>query len=704
MDSFVGREIEVAVVKDLLSRFPVVTLTGAPGVGKSSLARRIAAELGCSSIVLLAESDPAGASAAVENAVASGVPELLVLDDCDDVLSACGGVVAEIGASVSGAPRVIVTSRQPLGLGPDVERAWRVPSLAVPDALEEGSTELLASVEAANLFCQRAAAADPRFRLTAANAATVADICRRLDGIPLAIELAAGRLATMALDQVAAALDDVFGILVDDSARRPERHRSLRAAIQPSADRLSDPEQRLWRRLSVFASTFGSDAAAEVCWDDELSAARVSDLLGGLTTRSLLVAEVSPGTTRFYMLDCVRRLAWEALESAGEVEHLAARHAAWCVSAVMSAGDPRQGRAWVERLVPDAENLEAALGWAAASDRAEEVGCLGAAHMILCHAMGRQEDARDWLGPVVGLAMNAAESSRAMVLRQAGLAAGLIGEFAHSFATLDQSAIAARSTGDRAGMIQALSLVGFVAMLACDYARGLAALDETVTVARTTDDDDELLRALAAAGRAQVLVGDPTIGRQRFEEALEVARRAGDEPAAANALVGVGWSAVAEGNQARAHCALTEGLALARSLSEGAATSTALALVWLGELSLLRHDDPEARSRFEEAATVARRAGAPYALGRSLLGLGRLALASGDMDEARRRFEESLDVAHTTNLPFLVGPSLRGLGEAAAVAGHSAESRALLEEAAAVAGDCGDRAEEAACLAILADL
>lgn len=391
LTALVGRSEEIGEVTALLGTSRLVSLVGAGGSGKSRLASAVAAGLqsryrdAVGWIDLGALTNPADVDAQV--AATLGLREqvdgtsldalialigrsaaLLVMDNCEHVI---GAATVLIDRLLRGCPslRILVTSRQALGVAG--EKAWLVPPLALPTTGEEATNS-----DAVQLFVQRAQDVAPTFALTAANTPSVVHICRRLDGLPLAIELAAARIRLLPPEQLAARLDSTLNLLSTNSQLTLPRHRTLRALIDWSYDLLAPDEKRLLARLSVFIGGFTLEAAERVAADDSLSGDQVLDLLAGLVDKSLVTTREWYGEARFRLLETVRQYAREKLEEAGEVEVMRSRHAAFFMEVVETA-EPNilggtRATPWMGRLEHEHGNLRAVADWAAERpDRAE---------------------------------------------------------------------------------------------------------------------------------------------------------------------------------------------------------------------------------------------------------------------------------------------------------------------------------------------
>jgi non-specific serine/threonine protein kinase len=390
LTSFIGREREIAEVTRLLAGPPsesrLLTLTGAGGCGKTRLALRVAGEAlgdfpdGVWLVELAALADPALVAGAV--AMAVGVREvpgralteslvdhlrdrtlLLILDNCEHLVAAAAGL-ADVLLRSCPRLRVLATSREPLGSAG--ETIWRVPSLTLPplSAADAPLLEPLTRYEAVRLFVERARAAVPAFAPSAENAPALVEICRRLDGIPLAIELAAARVRVFSAAQIAARLDDRFRLLTAGPRTALPRQQTLRATVDWSYDLLAEPERALLRRLSVFAGGWTFEAAEAVAAGDGIQTHAVLDLMAQLVDKSLVIAEEQRGAVRYRLLETIRAYARDRLLEAGEAERTRDRHLAYFLGLAEEA-EPRlrgaEERVTLDRLEAEHANLQAAL-------------------------------------------------------------------------------------------------------------------------------------------------------------------------------------------------------------------------------------------------------------------------------------------------------------------------------------------------------
>jgi predicted ATPase/DNA-binding SARP family transcriptional activator/DNA-binding CsgD family transcriptional regulator len=640
--SFVGREREMLEVKRLLSMTRLFTLTGVGGSGKSRLAVRVAADLagayldGTWLVELAALSEPELVPQAVARALkvreqpnyplVSTLEDalrskqmLLVLDNCEHLI---GAVVGLVDALLGACPRlrVLATSREVLDVAGEIN--WVVPSLSVPRPRFLLRTGELESYESARLFIERASHRDPSFVLTPQNAQAVAQICRRLDGIPLAIELAAARLGVLSAEQIAERLEDSLKLLTAGGRTAVPRHRTLRATLDWSYYLLAEPEKRLFRRLSVFAGGWTLEAAEAVGAGDGTDGGDVLDLLSTLVHKSLVVAEAgAEGALRYRLLEPVRQYGLELLGVGGEAERARERHAEHYLALAETAEPELIGpdqASWLERLAIEHANLRAALSWALdpegaqPEERAESGLRLAAALGRFWYAHGPSEGLR-WL--------------------EKGLATG--------------------GTSPKSVRAKALGQAGYLAIWQGDYEEAVAMLEESLALFKKLKDKPSAATLLANLGTAAVHRGDHSRVTALRPEAEALRPELSNRRATAELLIFLGMSAMDAGDRDRAIAHFQESLTLCRELGDG--RGIAVALTSLGMTELSRGDLERSAPPLEEVLRLLQGRGDKVAISYSLLGLAGVAASRGHPVRAARLWgaaEASREAAGFPLSPF----------------------------------------------------
>jgi predicted ATPase/DNA-binding SARP family transcriptional activator/DNA-binding CsgD family transcriptional regulator len=609
--SFIGRGAESLEVKRLLAMTRLLTLTGVGGSGKTRLAIEVAKDLveaypdGAWLVELASLSQgelvPQAVARALKAREQPGRPlletlkdalrtktMLLVMDNCEHLIQA---VVRLLDALLDSCPglRILATSRETLNAAGEVN--WVVPSLTVPYSRQEAYTpQELEAYESVRLFVERAYQRKPSFQLTLRNGQAVSQVCRHLEGIPLAIELASGRIGVLSAEQLASRLVDSLKLLTGGRTADP-RHRTLRATLAWSHDLLSEPERTLFRRLSVFAGGGTLEAAEEVCSGEGIEQDDVLDILSKLVDKSLVVAEASPGVEgelRYRMLEPIRQYGQERLQQSGEADAIRERHAASFLALAEQAGPelrgPRQVM-WLKRLDTERDNVRGAMRWLLGQGESQTVARIGWALWLFWWMHGHFTEGRRWMEEALakGSAMTAA--FRAKTLFVAGTMADGQADRRSAEPLLEESLMLFRQLGDKLGSAFALSGVGLVAVGQGHHERGVAFFNEAVDLFLKKGERWGASVTLSFLAVGWFGRGDPIRAKRLAERGLELARESGATEGICVACHTGAMVAHAEGDHERARGLLQEGLKLAAEAGnetnvayylEGLAASAAL--------------------------------------------------------------------------------------------------------------------------------
>jgi predicted ATPase/class 3 adenylate cyclase len=584
--SFIGREREKAEVRRLLSTTRFLTLTGSGGAGKTRLALQVAAEAleefpdGVWLVELAALSDPS----LVPNAVASalGVPEqpsrvltetladflrgksvLVILDNCEHLVAACAYLTTALLRTCPNL-RILATSREALGV--TGETTWRVPSLSVPDPQRLPSLERFIQYEAVRLFIDRAVASEPQFAVTSNNAPAVAQVCYRLDGIPLAIELAAARIKVLAVEQIAARLDDRFRLLTGGSRTVLPRHQTLRAAMDWSYEMLLPKERAVLRRLSVFAGGCTLEAAEAVCSGDGVDASDVLDLLTQLVDKSLVVMETRGEEARYRLLETVRQYGRDRLLASGEAPEVRTRHRAWYLDLAERAEARIHGpeqTVWLNRLEVEHDNLRAALGWSSTEEEDAETRLrLAAVLYRFWDWHTHWGEGRKWLETVLAGSRHIKSTVQVKALYGEGVLANRQGDYGRAMVLFEESLALARELGDQTGIARALLGRGYATMYQGDFDAATALYEESLELFRKLDDKWWSAVTLGMMGRVTRRKEGYTKAVAWCEESLAMFRTLGGKRWIAHALHLTGHAVRLHGDLERAAGLYAESLAL----------------------------------------------------------------------------------------------------------------------------------------------
>ena len=623
--ALVGRKKEVAAVKELLLRQDVrlVTVTGPGGIGKTRLAVQAASELvehfpdGTHFVALASLGDPsliasvivqtlrireAGGHSAIEILRknlqdASRAAMLLLLDNFEHLVQAAPSV-AELLAT---APhlKIMVTSQAALHVYGEHE--FPVPPLALPDSRSKASVEVLSQCPAVALFVQRAVAAKPDFELDRGNAAAVSEICARLDGLPLAIELAAARVKVLSPSLMLTRLANRFQLLTGGARDLPQRQQTLRATMDWSYDLLSPAEKKLFRRLSAFAGGCNLEAVEAVCDTKGDLDLNLLDGMASLLDKSLVQQiEQGKGESRFVMLETIREYALEKLAASGELPLTKRAHAAYClVLAEEEAAE--ESEKWLARFGFEHDNFRAALEWLTETGDAEWGLRLGTALFRFWEVRESLAEGRDSLGKLLNLAgAQAPTKARARALFAAGVLAGGQGDYPSADALLGESQDIARRLGDKTGAAVSLNALAVVAGDRGDVAGARTLFEESLALWRELGDPKAIARALSNLASVLKLQGDYDRALALHSECLSIFRELGD-------LTGVAWS-----------------------------------LNYQGDLERDRGDSTAAQTLYKQGLAMFRELGDRWGIAGTLADLGSLAREQGDYSTARSLYAESI--------------------------------------------------------------
>ena len=757
--SFVGREKEMAEVKRLLWDARLVTLTGPGGTGKSRLSLQIAADFlelypdGAWLVELAPLADPAllpltvakifGIRESSGHSILSLLTDhlrtrelLLILDNCEHLVEACAQFVDTL---LKACPHILVlaSSREVLGIAG--EASFRVPSLSTPDARRMPPFETLTQYEAVRLFIERAEMALPGFVVTKENAPAIAQICYRLDGIPLAIELAAARVQVLRVEQIASRLDNRFRLLTGGSRTALPRHQTLRSLIDWSYDLLTPAERALLGRLSVFAGGWTLEAAEAICIGEGIEPEEILDLQIQLVNKSLVNSDRAQNVeARYHLLETIRQYARDKLLEAGGGERIRAQHLEFFLKLAEKAEPGLRGPDQVrllDMLEKELDNLRAALEWGLECNLEKGLR-LAAALMWLWHLRGHASEGVEWLDRLLMTQTGEFEGvvqpqTRAKALQMLGLlhmfqsnpgraisplqeslqlykelgeagkrgmaysiwglgtAASYKGESVRSKALTQESLALFREVGDKFGITEALNTLGDIALTEGDYDQARILWEESLVLKRERGDKDGIAFSLAQLGNIAFLEGDFERATPLYEEAATLFREVGNKFFASAAFYSLGETAWAQGNYAHASKKYEEAL----KLGQGADQERAVAFVLhdLGAMARSQGNYDQAIKMLEEAVALFKEIGNKWGMSNAYYGLGEVAWSRGEYDLAARKFEEALALSREMDAKFNVALALYGLGKVATSRGDYESAHTFHRDALTIRRGTWDR-------------
>ncbi|HET9591207.1 MAG TPA: tetratricopeptide repeat protein [Anaerolineales bacterium] len=659
LTSFIGRSSEIADIKQLLSDGRLLTLTGPGGSGKTRLALQVASELvddfhdGVFFAALAPVTDPGLVASTIAQTL--GVTEtagqpivetlkdylqsrtlLLLLDNFEQVIDSAP-LAAQLLAAC-GQLKILVTSREALRIRG--ERIYPVPPLALPN-LSQLPPEAIAQYAAVKLFIQRAQAVRPDFRVTNETAPVVAEICHRLEGLPLAIELAAARIKLLPPRSMLARLGKRLEFLTSGGRDLPARQQTLRDAIAWSYDLLEEHEQRLFRRISVFVGGCTVHAVEEVAGDDPAQFP-ILDQLGSLLDKSMLrEVEDTDGGPRFAMLELLREFGLEQLEASGEQEEVRHRHVRFFLKLAEHAEagleSPEQVE-WMYRMEQEHDNLRAALDWSKSTAGTQEL-CLrlAAALGYFWEMHGHFSEGRERLSAILSKEFAQGQTAaRARLLARAAELAYRQSDYPATGSFAEESLRIYRKLGDRQGIASMLIKLGNAATERGAYASASRFLEEALMTWRELKDKHGIARALISLGWAALRSGDHDLASTRLQEALTLSRQLGDARSMGFELSGLGEVALRQGDYARATQLMEESLEVRRQL--GNKWGIGVSLGMLGWVAMRERDWERAIKQLGESLKVRQQIGDKGGSAWCLERLAGVAMAQGQAEKAVRLF------------------------------------------------------------------
>lgn len=714
LTSFIGREREIEEVSRLSAGTRLLTLTGSGGCGKTRLSLEVARRLvdeyrdGTWLVEFAPLADPGLVAQTV--ATALGVPErpgmmicqaliehlsakrlVIVLDNCEHLLSAC----AELSdAILRSCPQVFILANSRECMGIAGETTYRVPSLSLPDPKQPLVREGLIEFESVRLFVDRATQVQSSFAVTDQNAAPLASVCYRLDGIPLAIELAAARIRTLSVEELNERLDDRFRLLTGGSRTALPRQQTLRSLIDWSYDLLNETEKALFCRLAVFAGGWTLESAEQVCSGEPVEIGDVLSVITSLCDKSLVVASEGSSTTRYRMLETIRQYARDRLFESGEGSHWRDRHLAHFLELAEEAEKHMSGPnqlLWLDCLDAEHDNLRSVLEWSS-HDESEQKPCLRIAVALgrFWLVRGHFSEGRGWLSELLAAdESKPADSVRATALNVLGSLAWQQGDYKTSQSHYEMGLAVWRELCEPSGVAQSLKLLGDVEAQRGDFAAAQRLYVEGLTIFQDLGDDRGVAGSLTNLGTLAYRVGDFEAARRLLESALSVQRERGDHWAITHSLTNLGTIAFEKGELDAARTFYEESLRIRRDIGnrQGIATS----LNGLGCVALEQGDSLQASALFEESLAMRRKLGDRAGVAQSISNLGNVASFERDYSAARVHYEEGLAIWREIGDLRGIAYSLLNLGVLVSMQCEFASARDLLEESLSIMRKLGAR-------------
>ncbi|MDQ3020069.1 MAG: tetratricopeptide repeat protein [Bacteroidota bacterium] len=663
LTSFIGREKEMSEIKKLLSGTKLLTLIGAGGIGKTRLALQVAADIiddfanGVRIVELASLVDPILLPKAISDSLAlkenpSQKPEqilidylkdkelLLIFDNCEHIINACANLAENLLQS-SPKIKIIATSRESLRCKGEVTH--KVFTLAHPNPKEKNTAEQLSQYEAVRLFIERALAVNPGFRVNNENAPALAQICFQLDGIPLAIELAASRTKILSLEKIFKRLDDRFNLLTEGKRTSQPRQQTLRAMIDWSYDLLSEQEKILWRRLSVFSGGWTLEDVEEICSDENISQGEILDLISELAEKSIVIFNETKN--RYRMLETIRQYSDEKLRESAEFEKTKSNHFNYFLKMAVNAEPELFGpktKEWFDRFEVEHSNIQSALSWSLEKNLYEEGNKLVCSLDNYWEARGYSFESGMWLEKL----MVNPDSISPEVLARSNRLMGIIekyrGNSLKSKVFFEAALKIHRSSGNKKGASGILNSLGLNAYGSGDLRIAREYLEEGLNLCREVDVKNTISVILNSLGLVELMKSEFANAKKYFEESLEIARTIGNE-----GITGIGLNnlAVVEtylGEYEKAEKLYNEVLKVNTELGNKFAIARTLSN--LGNIHYLKNDFEKAQSLLADSLDLAKEIESKLIILDSIVNLGQLALGKGEVSAAKLYFIESLNL------------------------------------------------------------
>ncbi|MBI3536368.1 MAG: tetratricopeptide repeat protein [Chloroflexi bacterium] len=717
---FIGREREIGEVAQLFSTARLITLTGAGGSGKTRMALQVGAQIldKFKDGVFFIELAPLMIESLVPQAVARAIgireladqplkeaitnylvtrESLLIFDNCEHLVDASAELAISLLSSCSKL-KILATSRERLGL--TGETIWHVPQLALPDPQHLPSFDQITQYDGIQLFADRAQAVASDFHLTQENISVITKICARLDGIPLAIELASARVKVLSPDQILTGLEDRFQFLTGGSRTAVPRQQTLRAAIDWGYDLLSEPERILFSRLSVFPGDFALDAVESICFDARLEKKQILDLLTSLLDKSLVEREPNIAIARYRLLDSIREYSQMKLEELNESEQIKKKHLDFYRDLAEEAEIGLMGAQqleWLKRLEMEHDNIRAALTWSQTNASGMEEGLrLASALWRFWDVRGYLSEGRKWLSSL--LSQPNIETIDPLIKAKALNAAGRLALYQSDFvaaSVLYKSSLPLwEQTGNKWGMAMALAGLGRVSFRH----------DDNDTAQKLFQDSVRLFRELGVSGKWGVAIslmglglvnsalGSHAQAMELYEESLAICRELGDKVSVAASLKYLGAVAYRLGDYARATALNEESLAISMELEDK--VGIAMSVLQLGTIAFRQNQNEKAIDLYKDCLEKFRELGVKGSIILALNRLGDVGLAQGEYGKALSLFKESLSLACELDSKWDIGWCLEGLAQVALLGEQFDRAARLFAAMESLFDDSGFRVEK----------
>jgi len=707
LTSFIGREKEMKQVKEALKLNRFVTLASAGGSGKTRLALQTAAEViddyeyGVWFVDLAALNDPALLTATI--IVALGIKEqskktteetlidflkekeiLILLDNCEQLVHACADLTERLLSSCSKL-KIIATSREALNC--KGEKTYRIPPLTMPDPNSNYTPEQLAQYESVRLFIERALMVNPEFRVNNENSHALAEICSRLDGIPLAIELAAARTNALPVVKIYERLDDRFSLLTGGKRTALPRQQTLRALIDWSYDLLSGEEKLLWCRLSVFSGGWTLEAAEEICSDDKINKSVILDLLSQLTEKSVIIYDES--RERYRILESIKQYGIEKLSDGYEVY---LRHLNFFLELSEKAAlqlRSEKARFWLDTIDADHSNFISAIDWSVSNEIADKGAIIAAALGNFWNTAGHYSTGIRLNENILQSTRAIDKSSKVKVLTWLCVFKYHQGNYEQVRKYSEECLAISKKIGDKKGTAESLHNLGKVADIKGDYEQAKKYHEESLAFKNEIGDKNGMADSLQSLGNLSVDQGDYEKAQKYFEESFAIKKEMGDKKGMASNMNSLGCLSSFQGDYEQAKKYHEESLAYNKDI--GSKMGVAISMGNLGMIAFNQGEYEQAKKYYEESLAIRKELGNRKGMADYMHNLGGIVYTQGDYEQAKKYFEDSLAVRKEIGDRIGMTDSLNNLGGVMYTQGDYEQAKSYFEESLATRKEIGDK-------------
>ena len=678
LTNFIGRENEIKHVKELLKDNRLLTIAGAGGAGKTRFSLQIGADLiddfanGVWLVELAAESDPFLLPQSFMESLdikeqQGKTPEqtltdylkdkeiLILLDNCEHLIEACA-VLAESLLLQCPKLKILATSREALNF--TGEQTYRILPLSHPDPNLNNTPEQLTRYESVRLFIERALAVNPKFRVTNENAPALAEVCSRLDGIPLAIELAAARVKVLSIEKIFERLDDRFNLLTGGKRTALPRQQTLRALIDWSYDLLSKEEKILWSRLSVFSGGWTLEAAEEVCSDDKINKYEILDLLSQLTEKSVIIYDESK--ERYRILESIRQYGIEKLT---DEYGIYLRHLDFFVELSKKALpelNNENGKSWIDIIDDDHNNFISSIEWSVSNENSDKGADLAAALLNYWNTTGNYSTGIRLIQNILQSSGSIDKSTKVKIILRLGVFKRYHGDFEQAKKYSEESLIISKEIGDKKGIAESINSLGNISNYQGDLEQAMKYYKESLAIFKEIGDKIGIAGSIQNLGMIMRNLGDYEQAKKLYEESLAMGKEIGDKNRIADSINNLGYVAVIQGDFEQAKKYLEESLDI--RIETGDKRGTAISLNNLGMISFDQEEFEQAKKYLEESLAINKEIFNKSGIADCIYNLGNIALSLGDHNLAKSYFQESLGIENEIGDKKGIANSLNNLG------------------------------------------